>query len=206
DPAGRYDASNGGRVDGLHWVVGLEPIELEQLKDRYYDPGLLAKYLKLSQEPLRTVDGLGSVRLHPQTELAAPEPGDPKGTLGITLTDRGGGIGRVVVKINGKEIAADARGERPDLDPRPEVMRLAVPLAGDPRLIPGKANRVEVLAHNADSSLRSRGAVVEYQAGGPAEQPDPELWAVVVGTADYIGTEIDLRFAARDAEALSRAL
>ena len=206
DPSGRYDASNGGRVAGLHWVVGLEPIELEQLKERYYDPGLLAKHLKLSREPLRTVEGLGSVRLHPQTELVAPDPGDPKGTLGITLTDRGGGIGRVVVKINGKEVAADARGERPDLDPRPEVMRLAVPLAGDPRLIPGKANRVEVLAYNTDDSLRSRGAVVEYLAGGPAEQPVPELWAVVIGTADYIGTEIDLRYAARDAEAFSQAL
>ena len=112
DPLGRYDASNGGRVDGLHWVVGNEPIDLEQLKERYYDPGLLAKHLKLSREPLRSVEGLGSVRLHPQTELVAPDPGDPKGTLGITLTDRGGGIGRVVVKINGKEVAADARGER----------------------------------------------------------------------------------------------
>jgi WD40 repeat protein len=206
DPAGRFDASNGGRVDGLHWVVGLEPIELEQLKDRYYDPSLLAKYLKLSREPLRSVDGLGSVRLHPSVDLAAPAPGDPKGTLGITLTDRGGGIGRVVVKINGKEVAADARGLAADTDLRHEVARLAIPLAGDPRLIPGAANRIEVLAYNLDGSLRSRGAVVEYQAGGPAEQQPPELWALVVGTADYIDTEIDLRFAARDAEAFAKAL
>ena len=156
DPSGRYDASNGGRVHGLHWVVGLEWIELEQLKERYYDPGLLAKHLKLSREPLRSVECLGSLRLHPQTEIAAPHPGDPKGTLGITLTDRGGGIGRVVVRINGKEVAADARGSIADTDPRPEVMRLAVPLAGDLRLIPGKANRVEVLAYNADGSLQPR--------------------------------------------------
>ena len=174
DPSGRYDASNGGRVNGLHWVVGNELIELEQLKERYYDPGLLAKYLKLSRESLRTVDSLAGLRLHPQTEIVPPDPGDPKGMLGITLTDRGGGIGKVVIKINGKEVAAYARGEWPDLDPRPEVMRLAVPLAGDPRLIPGKANRVEVLAYNADDSLRSRGAVVEYLAGGPVEQPVPE--------------------------------
>src|SRR5262249_17893003 len=43
DPVGRYDAANGGEVNGLHWVVGREPIALHQLKDRYYDPGLLAK-------------------------------------------------------------------------------------------------------------------------------------------------------------------
>jgi len=138
--------------------------------------------------------------------VTAPDPGDPKGTLRITLTDRGGGIGKVVMKINGKEVAADARGLAVDTDPRPEVMRLAVPLAGDPRLIPGAANRVEVIAYNADGSLRSRGAVVQLQADGPAERPDPELWAAVVGTADYIGTEIDLRFAAKDAEAFSQAL
>ena len=93
-----------------------------------------------------------------------------------------------------------------DADPRPEVMRLAVPLAGDPRLIPGTNNRVEVQAYNADGSLRSRGAVVEYQAGGPVVVSTPELWAVVVGTADYIGTDIDLRYAAKDAEAFFQAL
>jgi WD40 repeat protein len=206
DRTGRYDASDAGSVHGLHWVVGLEPINLSQLKERYYDPRLLAKRMGLSTEPLRSVEGIGALRLHPDLELAAPATDDARGTLGITLTDRGGGIGKVVVKINGKVVAAAARGERPDIDPRPEVMRLAVPLAGDPRLIPGTANRVEVLAYNADGSLRSRGAVVEYLAGGPAERPVPELWAVVVGTADYIGTEIDLRYAAKDAEAFSQAL
>ena len=181
DPSGRYDASNGGRVDGLHWVVGNRADRARAAQGPLLRPRPARQALELSREPLRSVDGLGSVRLHPQTELVAPDPGDPKGTLGITLTDRGGGIGRVVVKINGKEVAADARGASPDTRPRPEVMRLAVPLAGDPRLIPGKANRVEVLAYNADGSLRSRGNVVELMAEGPAERPVPELWAVVVG-------------------------
>jgi hypothetical protein len=85
-------------------------------------------------------------------------------------------------------------------------MRLAVPLVRDRRLIPGTTNRVEVLAYNDDDSLHSRGAVVEYLAGGPAEQPVPELWAVIVGTSDYIGDKIDLRFAAKDAQAFSKAL
>ena len=206
DPSGRYDASNGGRIDGLHWVVGMELIVLEQLKDRYYDPGLLAKHMGLSKKSLASVESLSGVRIYPSVEVAAPAAGDLKGTLGITLTDRGGGIGRVLVKVNGKEVAADARGSSPDTDPRPEVMRLAVPLAGDPRLIPGAVNRIEVQVYNADDSLRSRGAVVEYQFGEPVKQPEPELWAVVVGTADYIGTEIDLRYAAKDAEAFTQAL
>jgi hypothetical protein len=35
DPEGRFDAANGGDVEGLHWVVGMETIALDQLKDRY---------------------------------------------------------------------------------------------------------------------------------------------------------------------------
>ncbi|HZW31980.1 MAG TPA: caspase family protein [Isosphaeraceae bacterium] len=205
DPEGRYDAAHGGDVPDLHWVVGDEPIELVQLKERYYDPGLLAKHLGLSKEPLRSVEALAGVRLFPSMTVTAPRAGDPKGTLGITLTGRGGGIGRVVVKVNGKEIVADARGSSPDTDPRPNVARLAVPLAGDPRLRPGAVNRVEVQVYNADGSLCSRGAVVEYEAGGVADA-GPDLWAIVVGTADYAGQAIDLHYAAKDAEAFARAL
>jgi len=43
DSAGRYDASNGGDVEGLHWIVDGRVIQLSQLKERYYEPGLLAK-------------------------------------------------------------------------------------------------------------------------------------------------------------------
>lgn len=53
DPAGRYDAANAGDIAGVRWVVGTEPIDLKQLKNRYYEPGLLAKVLGLNPEPLR---------------------------------------------------------------------------------------------------------------------------------------------------------
>ena len=41
DREGRYDASNGGDVEGLHWVVRNQAIDLKQLKQRYYMPGLM---------------------------------------------------------------------------------------------------------------------------------------------------------------------
>ena len=37
----------------MHWMVGNEPFELEKLKDRYYEPGLLSKIL--GGQPLRQV-------------------------------------------------------------------------------------------------------------------------------------------------------
>ncbi|NLI00155.1 MAG: hypothetical protein GX446_11775, partial [Chthonomonadales bacterium] len=55
DPEGRYDASNDGEVEWLCWVRGLEVIPLEQVMSRYYHPGLLARILGFSKEPLRDV-------------------------------------------------------------------------------------------------------------------------------------------------------
>jgi WD40 repeat protein len=57
DPQGRYDAANGGRIEGLRWTVGIASRPLSQFRECFYDPGLLAKHLGLSKEPLRKLDG-----------------------------------------------------------------------------------------------------------------------------------------------------
>jgi WD40 repeat protein len=53
DHDGRFDGANGGNVDGLHWVVGLETFPLAHFKNQRHDPGLLAKHLGMIKEPLR---------------------------------------------------------------------------------------------------------------------------------------------------------
>ncbi len=202
DPAGRYDASNGGDVEGLHWVVGNEPIALAQLKERYYEPGLLAKYLGFNKEPLREVESFAAPKLYPDVRLTAPLKGQT--TVGVTLTNRGGGIGRVVVLVNGKELTADARA--PGQDPDARSLQLEIDLANDPRLRPGEKNRIEVQAYNAEGYLRSRGFEVEAVAPGPRRIDPPELWAVVAGVSDYRGAGLKLRYAAKDAEDFARAV
>ena len=44
-PEGLFDASPGARKL-MHYVTGLEPVQLEQMKDAYYVPGLLQKIFK----------------------------------------------------------------------------------------------------------------------------------------------------------------
>jgi len=44
-PEGHFDASEGGRRQ-LHLVLGLEPIDLEQMKSRYWVPGLLQQIME----------------------------------------------------------------------------------------------------------------------------------------------------------------
>jgi WD40 repeat protein len=205
DPQGRYDASNGGDVTGLHWVVNNESIELVQLKQRYYEPGLLAKVMGFNKDPLRDVGSFSEAKLElfPRVECELLPGGS---NLRIKLTNRGGGIGRLVVLVNGKEILADARGEEPKPDAAEATRQLD--LAQYERLMsPGKANAVEVIAYNAEGYLASRGVTIPY-VPRLRDQPElPHLWGLVVGISNYQGhnQELrDLRFAAQDAEAMHK--
>jgi WD40 repeat protein len=202
DPEGRYDASNGGDVEGLHWVVGNESIALSQLKERYYEPGLLSKVMGFNKERIRDVQAFTQVALFPKIELSGPAREHSK--LGIKLTNRGGGIGRVVVWINGKEIATDAREGK--VAPDTSTAELSIDIASHPYLVPGKKNLIEVKAYNAEGYLSSRGVFVDYDAPGIAYSEIPTLWAIVAGVSDYSGEAIDLRYAAKDARDMATAL
>jgi WD40 repeat protein len=199
DPQGRFDASHAGDVRGLHWVVGMEVISLDQLKARYYEPGLLAKLLGANDEPLRKVEAFTAPRLYPDVRVE-----QDKGKLRIQLDDLGGGIGEVVILVNGKERTADARGAR--ADPAASHLTIEEDLSDDPRLRPGETNTIEVFARNAEGYLRSRGVVTAYEAEGDEETEAPALHAVIAGVSDYRGSALDLRFAAADAKAFALAL
>jgi hypothetical protein len=203
DSHGRFDASHGGNVEGLHWVIGDETIELAQLKERYYEPGLLAKKMDFNHEPLRNVEYFTNPKLYPDVKLLAPRPNRPK--LGIELANRGGGIGRVVVRINGKELTADARGAGHDADA--QALTIEVPLPPDqPLMLPGRPNRIEVEAYNAEGYLRSRGLDLDYEPPAAAPQEPPRIWIIVSGVSSYRGESLRLRFAAKDAEDFATAI
>lgn len=200
DPSGRFDASNHGDVDGLHWVVGETPIALSQLR-RYYEPGLLAKVMGLDKEPLRPVEGFAAPRLFPLVAVSPPAPGSNR--LRIRLRNQGGGIGKVQVLVNGKEIAGDARGAK--VDPAAREAALEVSLSG-PAINPGQENRVEVIASDAQGFLSSRGAEVLWRAPGAKEVEPPEVFAIVSGASHYASPSMNLSFAGKDAADMATAI
>jgi WD40 repeat protein/uncharacterized caspase-like protein len=202
DAEGRYDASDRGDVEGLHWVAGLETISLKQLKKHYYDPGLLAKYLGGKKQPLRPVEALKNVRLAPEVES---ELVSQDGKLTIQLVDRGGGIGRVQVFLNGKEVSADARSLGVRTSPDARRATLEVDLSGV-RYSPGAKNSIRIVPWNKDDALSGRGAEREWDAPGERDRRAPDLYAVAVGVSEYAETRLRLRFAAKDAQDFARAL
>lgn len=200
---GRYDASNAGEVDGLHWVFTdskngvLEWIELRQFKNLYWTPGLLSKIW--SGEKPADVPKLDSIGLWPEVRIAPPNPGDTK--VKISLSNRGGGIGDVKVFVNDRPLTLDARG--PGADTKASTDEITVDVAG--LLIPGEENEVSVIADNSDERIPLLGRAVTVSIPAQGNPYSPHLYVLAVGTNDYANDQLDLRLASRDAEAFVEA-
>lgn len=201
DPAGRFDASNDGDVSGMHWVIDNEPYDLAQLRDHYYDPGLLAKVMGYRDEPLREVPPLSAIVPPPRVHIEHPD--EEGSTVALWLEERGGGTGELTASLNGSDISGDIATACPDLH---TGARCVVDLATFPYFHPGEENELRAWASDAADRVQSRGAAVAYRAPRVQDADPPDLWAVVVGVGDYVGEAIDLRYPAVDAARMARAL
>jgi len=200
-PNGLFD-STPNAFSLLHYKISNEIISIDQLKDRYYEPNLLQKVLGLSNEPLRNSKGLGSVDLFPEIDIAHPMQNN--GIMGINLTNRGGGIGKVKIWINGKEVTSDARD--PNSDKNAQTVTINYKIDGHPYLKPGEANEIIVKSYNAEEYLSSRGKKIYYIPKGKKEDYDPTLYGIIIGTSNYSGDALDLKYAAKDAADFANAL
>jgi hypothetical protein len=229
DDEARFDASSGGEAAGLHWVLGDEPIALTQLKDRYYDPFLLAKKLGHNPEEPRVVQPFAPA-LPPAVTLAEEADGP---SVRVGLSDRGGGFGAARIAINGKErfvctveedggdvrVRVDGKGWWPAQAQRDAAGALvgvsfSVPV-GARALVREGTNRMDVIVDERAGLVRSRATsaswVVRPVEIGPDYQidprpPAPHLWAIVAGISRYAGASLQLRYAAKDAEDFAAAL
>ncbi len=221
-PSGLFDASP-DMMNDLHYVVGMEIIELEQLKSRFYEPGLLQKLLGLNNKPIRETEALQAVPLYPQMNTSFSED---EWQLHIQLNPRNGGIGKVSFFINGREVMEDANPQRQNSitinlkEYADEFLAPKAPPSGYGLLT--ATNTLTLRAYNADGWLKSAALNLPYQPpyrirGGRSSTTNeeeeiligdepPSLYAIVIGTSDYAGEQIDLQFADRDAAQFHQAL
>jgi hypothetical protein len=198
DPEGRYDGSNAGDVPHLHWVVGEEAIDISQLPANY-EPGLLAKLIRGEQLP--PVPDFGAPRLFPEITVLPKRPEDA--TLRVELRPRGGGLGRIVLNVNGSEFESDLRPRLVETEGGAHA--LEVDLSAAPNLLTGQENKIALWAYNQDGTLRSRGFVTPYRTPGDALDTPPNIWAVIVGSSEYRG-DLKLRWSDDDARDFGTAL
>jgi WD40 repeat protein len=200
-PTGLFDASPDARKL-MHYIVGLEPVLLQQMKDVYYVPGLFKRALR--HNPLPEVELFSGRDLFPLAVYSQPNP-DLK-SLTIKLKNRGGGIGQVQVLVNGKEFLSDARPI--NFNPLRAQAILQISLANAP-LIARHVNKVEVVTYNAAGSLNSRGSplgaeIVQVFNYGTRSEP-PNIYAIIGGVSNYAGDNLDLNYATSDAEVFAKA-
>ncbi len=208
-PDGMFDASDGAMAQ-MHYVVGLEPIELEQVKERYYEPDLLQKLLGYNTEPLRNVVTFDEVALFPKIELDIK--GERKPELNIKLTERNGGLGKVSVYVNNKEIIENVNPNKKD--------NLKVDLNQYSKYFNfDKRNEIAVRSFNEEGWLSSRMEYIGYQIpkavargnGGKitlnlADNYTPQFYGLIIGTSDYRGEALDLSYADKDAADIGNSL
>jgi WD40 repeat protein len=220
-PDNRFDASPGA-LPYLYFVVPTageesEIIGLDQMKERYFEPGLLQKLLGFSDQPLRSVRGLETVALYPK--LRVNKSSAESEALTVTVEARSGSVGRVSMTINGTEVEADldpGRGQAINIDlGRDEYKRRFL-----------YDNTIEFRVYNLDGSLRSpayeiehvfgRGARVRGTVAGAGQERElsveqyreASLHVLCIGTSDYAeggDKSLDLSFPDHDAVAFSQA-
>lgn len=211
-PTGLFDATPGA-MDKMHYVVGQDIIELNQLKDRYYEPGLLRKIIK--GEELRDVHGFNNIKLPPHIELL-PILHDK---IDIKIkNNQTGGIGHIQVFVNGKEIIDDARRyssiykTENDLKiiKEKDSIRISIDITGFERyLLPNEENIISVSAYNGENYIISRPKIIKYT---PAQKDVynknliPDVYILSIGTSEYYNSGLNLRFAAKDARDIATSL
>lgn len=210
---GLFDASEGA-MTMMHYIADLEPFELNQLKERYFEPDLLQKLLGYNPEPLRDITMFEEVDLFPKLRLKIRGNREP--ILHIDLTPRKGGIGKVAFFINKKEIVADINPKR--------KKQLKIKLKKYTSYFsPTQLNIIGVRTYNQSGWLRSRMKKIGYKSPTFVARGDekgkkkgktrinlggrtPKLYAIVIGTSNYRGENLDLTYADKDAKDMAAAI
>jgi len=204
-PSGLFDASPGA-MEMMYFLSGEEVIELDQLKKRYYEPGLISKVLGLASGELRNVEQFQDLPLYPKIEAEIVQ-----NQLNITLSERNGGIGKLSLFVNGTERGAE------DINPE-RKQRLSLDLKTYAKYFSSDTlNTIALRAYNAQGWLKSAAYELPYdytgakgsgQAGNTRTSSSvrPRLFALVIGTADYSGDKLDLKYADQDAASMAAAL
>jgi WD40 repeat protein len=209
-PEGFYDASPGGdALIGYHLNQGPdhegEFIKVDQVSNLFYRPDLIAQRLKpdgaeavqAARERIGDIKAVLAGGLPPDLELLSPAESDTDGdfVLRVRVKPRGGGVGRVVYRIDGAEILGRPVG-------------IAVPggeLAQALPLAPGR-RQVSATVFNGRNQLESR-SVSAWVNVRRSEEP-ANLFVVAAGVTNYRDHSLTegVKFAAADAQAVAASL
>ncbi len=198
DKDNHYDGSQAA-LKLLYFNYEGEVIELSQLKDQLWIPGLAERINKGEIINAKTLTELNVFNFTPQVEDISTSGDEYRFTIKL----RKGGIGETVVFVNGIEAKRYKPGQLKNNNGVYELVINKDELKDF--FIAGKENPVSVKTYTSDNSIASRGAVIKVDKTKEIITP-PNLYAVMIGVSDYKGDELDLKYAAKDATDISAAI
>ena len=204
-PEGFFAASEGGdSLVGYHLNRGAgeagEFVGVKQLFDLYYRPDLVARSLQdgwkeVSQRAIAAIGDIRTVltRLPPKVEILPGHRVGDDGQLELKLrvTNRGGGVGRLVYRIN--DIDLEPRAEVPSV-PGQDQVTVRLPVAA------GAGVKVAVSAYNERGQIQSRPAEIKIDVA--SKRQPVTLHMLAVGVSRYRSKALELKYARKDAEAM----
>jgi len=218
-PEGFFDASSPKAAENLNVVRGLEVYSIDQFRDALYRPDLVKA--KIAGDP----DGLvkaAAAKLSlnhvvesgnaPRVAITSPEDGASGSagnevTVEATVTEQGGGMGRIEWRLNGQPVGIETRGFERIQDGA--ALSAGSGASGTARRIAQKMvldagdNVVEVVAYNARGLVASQPSRITIKATGPVATTKPRLFVLAVGVNDYYDGRLKLNYAAPDARAVA---
>ncbi len=213
----RFDGTPGA-IDYLYLTCGLEVIDLAQVKDSLWVPGLVEKIMNgdsilINDRPAPKLKDLNICDLTPVIEPI--ENGD-KGFYHFKIIPRNGGLGETEVYINGNltyKFKPDQLQKK--LEQKKEVYYLTFSSDTLQGFLTGEKNSTNpilVKAKVKGSGIYGRGVVLDVVKN--TEKENPKFYGVFIGVNDYGNPNKesseqryrDLDFAKKDADDLSNAV
>ncbi len=194
----RFDGSKDA-INSIYFTCGLEIIELNQVKDSLYVPNLVQRIM--NGENINHLPKLNDLQICGVTPLV--EPIDEK-RYKYQITPRTGGIGDIDIYING--IIRQSISSK-QLKKEGNTFLLNI----DSTLIKKYSNNngenlIKVIAKTANNGISSRSYTQEVESVKNNELKQPSVHAIMIGIDDYKGNELDLNYAAKDANDIQKAL
>jgi len=216
-PEGFFDASPDG-AKYIGYVINrgkdkaADYVGIDQLFDLYYRPDLVA--LKLEGGHKKEIESvLGKINidkilsggmppfikvLFPAADSAVKERDI---ILNVGITDRGGGIGKIVYRINGVTIGTEENSRGIKFVGKDRKSTKPVIFKKQITLQPGD-NFITITAYNAKNEIESRPVSIKLQLRDAISEK-PSLYVLSIGINKYRDHALKLRYSVPDARALA---
>ena len=198
---GYFDGSIEGRRR-VCWRIENEAFPLELYEKRFYRPDLVSLAVRgLTTDETAAVPGSHKP---PRVRLETEKVESDSVTIRATATagSKEARVASLRVLVDGRDLASE------------QAQGIAIEKAAGPQAIfrgkvnfpPGKATAVVAAVASDEFGLRSDPAVVQIVRAGPTEAVKRNLYVLAVGVSNYQNSQFNLRFAAADAQALTKEL